>query len=149
MMSLCKAPLLRTSVGSRTVLGWHAQLAHLECLTSVATGMLYLFGLAHTVCSVYCSLRRPLFSAAGRCTILTSATCMCRCCQRLSYLWCRGCRDLDKQEQQKREKEKEERRRKERKHRDAFKALLDRHRQEGLLHAKLRWKVCTHVECGA
>ena len=52
-----------------------------------------------------------------------------------------ACRDLDKLEREKLEKEKEEKRRKERKHRDAFKALLQKHRNEGLLHAKLRWKV--------
>ncbi|KAK9795587.1 hypothetical protein WJX73_010842 [Symbiochloris irregularis] len=49
-------------------------------------------------------------------------------------------RDLDKKEKEKLEKEKEEKRRKERRNRDAFKALLQQHRKEGRLHAKLRWK---------
>lgn len=54
------------------------------------------------------------------------------------------CRELDKRDREKLEKEKEEKRRKERKNRDAFKALLQQHRAEGLLHAKLRWKVTPH-----
>ena len=52
-----------------------------------------------------------------------------------------ACRDLDKKEKEKLEKDKEDKRRKERRNRDAFKALLQQHRKEGRLYAKLRWKV--------
>ncbi|KAK9828976.1 hypothetical protein WJX72_003175 [[Myrmecia] bisecta] len=49
-------------------------------------------------------------------------------------------RELERVEKEKKEKAKEERRRKERKTRDRFKDLLKRHRQEGIITAKTRWK---------
>lgn len=51
-------------------------------------------------------------------------------------------RDLEKREKEAKEREKEERRRKERAHRDAFKELLQCHLAEGVLVARMRWKVC-------
>ena len=74
-------------------------------------------------------------------------------------------RDLEKREKEAKEREKEERRRKERLNRDAFKELLQRHLAEGVLVARMRWKVralpcsaarvltrpplCMHVQTGA
>ncbi len=51
------------------------------------------------------------------------------------------CRYLERKEKEAKEKEKEERRRKERKNRDAFKELLQRHLNEGILVARMRYKV--------
>lgn len=53
----------------------------------------------------------------------------------------RGCRELEKREREEKEREKEERKRRERQNRDAFKALMAAHRAEGVLTAKMRWKV--------
>lgn len=53
------------------------------------------------------------------------------------------CRNLERKEKEAKEKEKEERRRRERKNRDAFKDLLQRHLSEGILVARMRWKVST------
>ena len=50
-------------------------------------------------------------------------------------------RVLDKTEREAAAKEKEERFRRERSNRDAFRDLLQEHAQEGVIHAKLRWKV--------
>lgn len=50
-------------------------------------------------------------------------------------------RELEKREREEKEREKEERKRRERQNRDAFKALMARHREEGLITAKMRWKV--------
>ncbi|BDA45679.1 probable pre-mRNA-processing protein 40A [Coccomyxa sp. Obi] len=47
---------------------------------------------------------------------------------------------LERKEKEAKEKEKEERRRKERKNRDAFKELLQRHLNEGILVAHMRYK---------
>ncbi|KAL4857085.1 Pre-mRNA-processing protein 40A [Chlorella vulgaris] len=49
-------------------------------------------------------------------------------------------RELERLEREEREKEKEERRRQERQHRDAFRALLAKHREEGIINAHTRWK---------
>ena len=55
-------------------------------------------------------------------------------------------RHLEKKAAEEKEKERQERRRKERKHRDAFVELLQRHVSEGVLVARMRWKVClTHA----
>ena len=51
-------------------------------------------------------------------------------------------RHLEKKAAEEKEKERQERRRKERKHRDAFVELLQRHVSEGVLVARMRWKVC-------
>ena len=50
-------------------------------------------------------------------------------------------RELEKKEKEEKERQKEERKRAERQHRDAFKALLDKHRAAGVLGPKMRWKV--------
>ncbi|KAL4420342.1 hypothetical protein ABPG77_006149 [Micractinium sp. CCAP 211/92] len=49
-------------------------------------------------------------------------------------------RELERQEREEREKEKEERRRQERSNRDAFRALLAKHRAEGIINAATRWR---------
>ena len=55
-------------------------------------------------------------------------------------------RHLEKKAAEEKEKERQERRRKERKHRDAFVELLQRHVSDGVLVARMRWKVClTHA----
>lgn len=51
------------------------------------------------------------------------------------------CRHLEKQAAEEKEKERQERRRKERKNRDAFMELLQRHLSEGVIVARMRWKV--------
>jgi hypothetical protein len=51
------------------------------------------------------------------------------------------CRHLEKKAAEEKEKERQERRRKERKNRDAFMELLQRHVSEGVLVARMRWKV--------
>ncbi len=51
------------------------------------------------------------------------------------------CRHLEKQAAEEKEKERQERRRKERKNRDAFTELLQRHLSEGVIVARMRWKV--------
>ena len=51
------------------------------------------------------------------------------------------CRHLEKQAAEEKERERQERRRKERKHRDAFMELLQRHLSEGVIVARMRWKV--------
>ena len=63
----------------------------------------------------------------------------------LSVVLCTSmCRHLERKEKEAKEKEKEERRRRERKNRDAFKELLQRHLSEGVLVAKMRYKVRHH-----
>ena len=52
-----------------------------------------------------------------------------------------ACRHLEKQAAEEKEKERQERRRKERKNRDAFMELLQRHLSEGVIVARMRWKV--------
>ena len=55
-------------------------------------------------------------------------------------------RHLEKKAAEEKEKERQERRRKERKNRDAFVELLQKHVCEGVLVARMRWKVClTHT----
>ncbi|KAL4419958.1 hypothetical protein ABPG75_007056 [Micractinium tetrahymenae] len=49
-------------------------------------------------------------------------------------------RELERQEREEREREKEERRRQERVNRDAFRALLAKHRAEGIINAATRWR---------
>lgn len=49
-------------------------------------------------------------------------------------------RELERQEREEREKEKEERKRQERLNRDAFRALLAKHRAEGIINAATRWR---------
>ncbi|KAK9844119.1 hypothetical protein WJX81_004940 [Elliptochloris bilobata] len=49
-------------------------------------------------------------------------------------------RELEKREREEKEREKEERKRRERQNRDAFKALMARHREECVITAKMRWK---------
>ena len=51
------------------------------------------------------------------------------------------CRHLEKKAAEEKERERQERRRKERKNRDAFIELLQRHVSEGVLVARMRWKV--------
>eukprot|EP00878_Enallax_costatus_P007972 GHUV01008338.1.p1 GENE.GHUV01008338.1~~GHUV01008338.1.p1 ORF type:complete len:419 (+),score=115.06 GHUV01008338.1:42-1259(+) len=56
-------------------------------------------------------------------------------------------RELEEQEKQQREKEKEAKRRKERQNRDKFRQLLQKHRDEGIIAVRLRWKEYTpHIE---
>lgn len=49
-------------------------------------------------------------------------------------------RELDRKEAEQRESERQEQHRKERKNRDRFKEFLRKQRDEGKLHAKIRWK---------
>ena len=51
------------------------------------------------------------------------------------------CRHLEKQAGEEKERERQERRRKERKNRDAFMELLQQHLADGLIVARMRWKV--------
>jgi hypothetical protein len=51
------------------------------------------------------------------------------------------CRELERQEKEEKEKEQEAKRRAERKNRDALKELMSKHLKEGVLHAKIKWKV--------
>ena len=51
------------------------------------------------------------------------------------------CRHLEKKAAEEKERERQERRRKERRNRDAFMELLQRHVSEGVLVARMRWKV--------
>lgn len=50
-------------------------------------------------------------------------------------------RHLEKKAAEEKEMERQERRRKERKNRDAFVELLQQHVSEGVLVARMRWKV--------
>ena len=55
-------------------------------------------------------------------------------------------RHLEKKAAEEKERERQERRRKERKNRDAFVELLQKHISEGVLVARMRWKVyLTHA----
>ena len=64
-------------------------------------------------------------------------------------VWLVACRELEKREREEKEREKEERKRRERQNRDAFKALMVRHREEGVITAKMRWKVLACPPCSS
>eukprot|EP00887_Chlorella_sp_A99_P000160 scaffold16.g160.t1 len=49
-------------------------------------------------------------------------------------------RELERKEREEKEKEREERKRQERKSREAFRELLAKHRAEGIINAKTRWR---------
>lgn len=69
-----------------------------------------------------------------------------RIAQKLSTCADPSRRHLEKKAAEEKERERQERRRKERKNRDAFMELLQRHAAEGLLVARMRWKVgCLHL----
>lgn len=55
------------------------------------------------------------------------------------------CRHLEKKAAEEKERERQERRRKERKNRDAFMELLQRQVSEGVLVARMRWKVTSSL----
>lgn len=52
-------------------------------------------------------------------------------------------RDLEKKEKEEKDKLADEKRRKERKNRDRFKDMLRQHKDEGKLHFRSKWRVCS------